>query len=99
MPSLGYRVSNLAYSPDISDLPEASIELLQGLDVWIVDALRYTPHESHFSVKQALSWVERLKPKRTILTHMTSELDYQRLANELPDNVEPAYDGMVVTFS
>lgn len=99
MPSLGYRIGNLAYSPDINDLPEASISLLQGLDVWIVDALRYTPHESHFSVKQALSWAARLKPKRTILTHMTSELDYQKLANELPEGVEPAYDGMVVTFT
>ena len=99
MLSLGYRIGNLAYSPDISDLPEASIPLLEGLDVWIVDALRYTPHESHFSVKQALAWSERLKPKRTILTHMTSELDYQRLASELPSGVEPAYDGMVVTFS
>jgi phosphoribosyl 1,2-cyclic phosphate phosphodiesterase len=99
MPSLGYRVSNLAYSPDISDIPEASIPLLQGLDVWIVDALRYTPHESHFSVKQALAWVERLKPKRTILTHMTSELDYATLAKELPAGVEPAFDGMVIPFS
>jgi phosphoribosyl 1,2-cyclic phosphate phosphodiesterase len=99
MPSLGYRIGNLAYSPDVSDLPDASIPLLQGLDVWIVDALRYTPHESHFSVKQALAWAERLKPKRTILTHMTSELDYQRLSSELPSGVEPAYDGMVVTFS
>jgi phosphoribosyl 1,2-cyclic phosphate phosphodiesterase len=99
MPSLGYRIGNLAYSPDISDLPETSIPLLEGLDVWIVDALRYTPHESHFSVKQSLAWAERLKPKRTILTHMTSELDYQKLASELPSGVEPAYDGMVVTFS
>lgn len=99
IPSLGYRVGNLAYSPDISSLPEASVPLLQGLDVWIVDALRYTPHESHFSVKQALQWVEKLKPKRTILTHMTSELDYATLAAELPDGVEPAYDGMVVTSS
>lgn len=99
MPSLGYRVGNLAYSPDISDIPEATIPLLQGLDVWIVDALRYTPHESHFSVKQAVAWAERLKPKRTILTHMTSELDYATLARELPETVEPAYDGMVVTFT
>lgn len=97
--SLGYRIGNLAYSPDISSLPDASIPLLEGLDVWIVDALRYTPHESHFSVKQALEWADRLKPKRTILTHMTSELDYARLAGELPSGVEPAYDGMVVPFT
>jgi phosphoribosyl 1,2-cyclic phosphate phosphodiesterase len=99
IPSLGVRVSNLAYSPDISDIPEASIPLLEGLDVWIVDALRYTPHESHLSVKQALEWVDRLKPKRTILTHMTSELDYETLKRELPPGVEPAYDGMSIDFS
>jgi phosphoribosyl 1,2-cyclic phosphate phosphodiesterase len=99
IPSLGYRFSNLAYSPDISDIPASSIPLLQGLDVWVLDALRYTPHESHFSVKQALAWVERLKPKRTILTHMTSELDYETLARELPAGVEPAYDGMTVAFT
>ena len=96
--SLGYRVANCAYSPDINAIPDASLPLLQGLDLWIVDSLRYTPHESHFSVKQALSWVERLKPKRTILTHMTSELDYATLKAELPPGVEPAFDGMQVTF-
>ncbi len=97
--SLGYRFSNLAYSPDINDIPAASIPLLEGLDVWIVDALRHAGHESHFSVKQALAWAERLKPKRTILTHMTSELDYETLARELPPGVEPAYDGMMIAFS
>lgn len=97
--SLGYRFSNLAYSPDVSDLSEASVELLQGLDVWVVDALRKTPHESHFSVKDALRWAARLKPKRTILTHMTSELDYETLKRDLPETVEPAYDGMQISFS
>lgn len=97
--SLGFRFSNLAYSPDISLLPEASAELLTGLDVWVVDALRYTPHPSHFNVKQALEWAARLKPKRTILTHMTSDLDYETLRRELPDGVEPAYDGMVIPFT
>ncbi len=98
IPTLGFRVRGLAYSPDINDVPENSIPLLEGLDVWIVDALRYTPHESHFSVRQVLHWVERLKPKRTILTHMTSELDYATLARELPAGVEPAYDGMIIPF-
>jgi phosphoribosyl 1,2-cyclic phosphate phosphodiesterase len=97
--SLGWRVGNLAYSPDISDVPEEAIPRLQGLDVWIVDALRYTPHDSHFSIKQALAWSERLKPKRTILTHMTSEIDYETARQQLPETVEPAYDGMVIPFS
>ncbi len=96
--SLGYRFGGLAYSPDISGIPEASVPLLEGLDVWIVDALRFTAHPSHFSVKQALHWIERLRPKRAILTHMTTDLDYEALKRELPAGVEPAYDGMVIEF-
>ena len=98
IPTLGFRMRGLAYSPDLSDIPESSVPLLEGLDVWIVDALRFTAHPSHFSVKQALAWIERLKPKRAILTHMTTDLDYEALRRELPGNVEPAYDGMVVEF-
>lgn len=96
--TLGYRVGGLAYSPDISDIPVASLPLLQNLDVWIVDALRFTPHPSHFSVKQALAWIKRLAPKRAILTHMTTDLDYEALRRELPEGVEPAYDNMVIDF-
>ncbi len=96
IPSLGFRVGNLAYSPDISDLPGTASDLLQGLDVWIVDALRYHPHVSHFSVDQALEWIDLLKPKRAILTHLNVELDYATLCHELPPGVEPAYDGLVV---
>ena len=97
--SLGFKFSNLAYSPDISGLSDASATLLEGLDVWVVDALRYTPHESHFNVKQALKWITRLKPKRAVLTHMTSDLDYETLRRELPEGVEPAYDGMQIVFT
>jgi phosphoribosyl 1,2-cyclic phosphate phosphodiesterase len=96
MGSLGFRIGGLAYSPDISGVPAASVPLLEGLDVWIVDALRFTAHPSHFSVKDALVWIERLKPKRAILTHMTTDLDYEALTRELPQGVEPAYDGMVI---
>ena len=96
--TLGFRVGGLAYSPDISDIPDSSLPLLQGLDVWIVDALRSMPHPSHFSVKQALEWIERLASKRAILTHMTTDLDYEALRRELPPHVEPAYDGMVIEF-
>ncbi len=95
--SLGFRFGGLAYSPDVSDLPEETLPLLDGLDVWIVDALRYTGHPSHFSVEQSLSWIERLKPKRAVLTHMHVDLDYADLARQLPEGVEPGYDGMVLT--
>jgi phosphoribosyl 1,2-cyclic phosphate phosphodiesterase len=89
----------VAYSPDISGIPESSQALLRGLDLWIVDALRPMPHPSHFSVKQALDWIERLQVKRAILTHMTVELDYEELRRELPPNVEPGYDGMVIEMA
>lgn len=94
--SLGFRFGNVAYSPDISGVPRGSLPLLKGLDVWIVDALRPMPHPSHFSVKQALEWIERLEVKRAILTHMTIELDYETLRRQLPSHVEPGYDGMVI---
>jgi phosphoribosyl 1,2-cyclic phosphate phosphodiesterase len=72
------------------------VPLLQGLDLWIIDALRPTPHPSHLSVRQALDWVERVGARRAILTHMTVELDYETLSRQLPPNVEVGYDGMVV---
>jgi phosphoribosyl 1,2-cyclic phosphate phosphodiesterase len=96
--SLGFRIRDVAYSPDISGMSAESEALLQGLDVWIVDALRYIEHPSHFSVRQALDWIERLRPKRAILTHLHIDLDYAALKRELPPHVEPAYDGMVVHF-
>jgi phosphoribosyl 1,2-cyclic phosphate phosphodiesterase len=98
LPSLGFRFGKLAYSPDVSGIPDTSLPLLQGLDLWIVDALRPMPHPSHFSVKQALQWIERVGAKRAILTHMTVELDYDALRRDLPAHVEPAYDGMTVQF-
>jgi phosphoribosyl 1,2-cyclic phosphate phosphodiesterase len=94
--SLAFRFGGLAYSPDVSGLDDRAAEQLEGLDVWIVDALRPRPHPSHFSVDEALGWIERLKPKRAILTHMHVDLDYATLKRELPPHVEPAYDGMTV---
>lgn len=94
--ALGFRFGGVAYTPDISDVPDASLPFLEGLDVWIIDALRRTPHPSHFSLDDALSWISRLKPKRAVLTNMHIDLDYQTLVGELPDTVEPAFDGMVI---
>lgn len=94
--SLGYRFGGLAYSSDLNDLPDHSLEHLQNLDVWIVDALKRTPHPTHFSLDDALGWIERLKPKRAILTNMFIDMDYETLVKELSEGVEPAYDGMVI---
>ena len=75
--SLGFRFGGLAYSPDVSDLPEETLPLLEGLDVWIVDALTlHSDIRAIFSVEQSLSWIARLKPKRAVLTHMHVDLDY-----------------------
>lgn len=96
--ALGFRFERVVYSPDVSGIPDASRALLEDLDLWIVDALRHTPHPGHFTVKQALHWIETLKCRQAILTHLHIDLDYRTLQRELPANVEPAYDGMVVEF-
>ncbi len=96
MTTLGFRVGNLAYSPDVSDLAEEAQADLEGLDVWIVDALRRTPHPCHFHLERTLEWAAILKPKMVVLTHMTTDLDYETLRKELPENVRPAFDGMVI---
>jgi phosphoribosyl 1,2-cyclic phosphate phosphodiesterase len=94
--ALGFRFGNVAYSPDVSGVPDNSLPLLSGLDLWIIDALRPMPHPTHFSVRQALEWIEHVGAKRAILTHMTLELDYDALRRDLPPHVEPGYDGMLV---
>jgi phosphoribosyl 1,2-cyclic phosphate phosphodiesterase len=95
--SLGFRFGDLGYSCDLSGMPSESAAALAGLDVWIVDALRYRPHPSHFSLADALAWIERLKPRRAILTNLHGDLDYAVLRKELPPNVEPAFDGMTIS--
>jgi phosphoribosyl 1,2-cyclic phosphate phosphodiesterase len=95
--SLGFRFGDVAYSSDVVGLPEETFEALAGLDVWIVDALRYTPHPTHAHVDLALSWIETLKPKRAILTNLHIDLDYAELSARLPSGVEPAFDGMRFT--
>jgi phosphoribosyl 1,2-cyclic phosphate phosphodiesterase len=92
--SLGYRIEGLAYSADAVDLPPASVEILGGLDVWIVDALWYRQHPSHFSVDDALRWIDRLKPGRAILTNLHSDLDFDELSARLPAGVEAGFDGL-----
>jgi len=99
IPSLGFRFGNLAYSCDLSGIPPESMPALAGLEVWIVDALRYAPHPSHFSLADALAWIERVKPKRAILTNLHSDLDYEALRGQLPPHVAPAFDGLKATSS
>jgi phosphoribosyl 1,2-cyclic phosphate phosphodiesterase len=92
--AIGFRIGSVAYTPDLNGIPDASIPALEHLDVWIIDALRKTPHSTHFSLAEALHWVDQLKPKRAILTNMHVDMDYDDLQRSLPDGVEPAFDGL-----
>jgi phosphoribosyl 1,2-cyclic phosphate phosphodiesterase len=95
--ALGFRLGPVAYSSDVNAMPEESLAALEGVDLWIVDALRYTPHPTHAHVALALEWIARVKPKQAVLTNLHIDLDYETLKRELPPGVEPAYDGMVLT--
>jgi phosphoribosyl 1,2-cyclic phosphate phosphodiesterase len=97
IPALGFRIGDAAYTPDDSEIPRESWPALENLDLWIIDGLRYAPHPSHFSVNDALSWIDRFKPRRAVITNMHSDVDYEVLRLSLPENIVPAYDGMRLT--
>ena len=96
MPALGVRVGGLAYMPDVKTIPDAVLPMLEGLDVWILDALRRTAHPSHLSLPEALDWIARMAPARAVLTNMHVDLDWATVDAETPAHVTPAHDGMVV---
>jgi phosphoribosyl 1,2-cyclic phosphate phosphodiesterase len=93
MTANGYRIGNFAYLTDLSRVPETSMELLQGLDILLIDALRYTPHSNHLNIDGALRVVKQLKPGRALLTHLTHEVSHAD-GKKLPPGVEFAYDGL-----
>jgi phosphoribosyl 1,2-cyclic phosphate phosphodiesterase len=95
---LGFRVGDLAYCTDVSKIPEQSWSLLEGLDVLILDTLRVERHPTHLSLGEALEVVERLKPKRTFLTHLSHSLDHGPTEAILPPHVRLAYDGLSLEF-
>tara|TARA_B100001939_G_scaffold344839_1_gene360122 strand:+ start:1457 stop:2233 length:777 start_codon:yes stop_codon:yes gene_type:complete len=96
--SIGYRFGNFAYSTDVNEFPKESYKLLQDLDLWIVDCVRYEPHYSHSHFEKTINWIKLLKPKKAILTHMGHWLDYDELLSKCPENVEPGIDGMVLNI-
>lgn len=96
--ALGFRIKSLAYLPDVADIYDAAWPALGDLDIWIVDALRRTPHPTHAHLDRALKWIERAAPRRAVLTNMHIDLDYAELLAETPDHIEPAYDGMCLTL-
>lgn len=98
MASLGFRIGPLAYLPDAVGIPETAWPLLEGLQCWIVDALRRKPHPTHAHLDMTLDWIARAKPAQAVITNMHLDMDYETLLGELPPTVSPAYDGRVITF-
>jgi len=97
MDSLGVRIGRFAYSTDVVALPDESLAALEGLDTWVVGCfLRRGSHKVHANLDQVLDWVARLRPRRTVLTHMGTSMDYRSLLRDLPVGIEPGFDGMVL---
>jgi len=94
--TLGFRIGGFAYSTDVIDLDEAAFAALRGVEVWIVDCIRRREHVTHSHLAKTLAWIERVRPRRAVLTHMDESLDYDTLCRELPAGVEPGYDGLVI---
>jgi phosphoribosyl 1,2-cyclic phosphate phosphodiesterase len=98
LPVLGFRVGDVAFCTDVSFIPDESWPLLEGLDVLIIDALRDQPHETHFGIPQALEAIDRVKPRRAYLTHVSHYLEYNETNARLPQGVELSYDGLRIPF-
>lgn len=98
MDALGFRFNDIAYLPDVARIPDDVWPHLENLECWIVDALRREPHPTHSHLDQTLGWIADMAPRSAVLTNMHNDLDYRTLAEETPDHIAPAYDGMVLTF-
>lgn len=94
--TLGFRFGNIAYTTDVVRLPEHAFDMLAGVDTWIIGTLVDHDHPTHAHVDKALDWIDRVKPRRGVLTHLGYGFDYDTLKNRLPDHVEPAYDGLEI---
>lgn len=94
--TLGFRFGDIAYSTDVKHLPEDSFKTLEGVGIWIIGTPITFDHPTHVDVSTALEWIERINPNRAILCHLGLGLDYETLRKQLPDRVEPAYDGMLI---
>jgi phosphoribosyl 1,2-cyclic phosphate phosphodiesterase len=94
--TLGFRFGPIAYSTDLVEMTEEGFAAIAGVEVWVVGVFRDEPHPTHTHVEKALSWIERVRPRRAVLTHLSPWLDYGALAARLPAGVEPAFDGMVI---
>ncbi len=96
--ALGFRIADVAYLPDVSEMTSEGWSLVDDLDCWILDALRRDPHPTHAHLERSLEWIEQAAPRRAILTNMHIDLDHATVAAETPDHVSPAYDGMTISY-
>lgn len=96
--ALAFRVGGLCYLPDVAHIPEEAWPAFEGLDIWVLDALRREPHPTHSHLAQSLEWIARVKPRQAVLTNMHIDMDYATLCAELPEGVSPAWDGRVLTL-
>jgi len=98
MPTVGFRIADTVYMPDVADIPDQSWGMLENLDLWIIDALRRDPHPTHTHLDKTLDWIKQVAPKKAVLTNMHIDLDYDTLAAETPDHIQPAFDGLTLTL-
>lgn len=96
MKTVGFRTGNFAYSTDVVRVKEPVFDLLAGIDTWILAAFQRAPHPTHLNVDGAVEWSRRVGPRRTVLTHMGNDLDWDWLKKRLPAGIEPAHDGLVI---
>ena len=96
--TLGLRIGDFAYSTDVKELPETSFKALEGVKYWVVDCLRPEPAPTHAHLELVLSWINRVNPQKAWLTHMNHHMEYEALRKSLPEAVEPAYDGLVLSL-
>lgn len=95
---LGYRIGNMAYLTDVSEIPESSLSLLEGLDFLLLDCLRYKPHPTHINLEQSLAYAGHIKAKQTYMIHMTHEMEFDALSQQLPPTVQVGFDGLKFDF-
>jgi len=97
LPVMAYRLNDFAYATDLSEIPPATMDQLRGLDVLVLDCLRFTEHPTHLWLDKALDYLEQIKPRRAYLTHIAHDVRHERDSDRLPPGVEWAYDGLVVS--
>lgn len=96
--SLGYRIEDFAYSTDVTAFPEESLNVLKGIKTWVIDCQGYKKPPTHLCLEETLKFIDIVKPELAVLTHMSHEFDYEKLKNELPENIVPGYDGMIINI-